>query len=343
MRRQSEFLLTIGEVDRASDTATKAYEQACDLKLPLREYCRVRAEISIAQGKAVEAHQLLTKQDDDHPGTRWDFDNVLGTVLLRQRKPTSAQCAFANALVQSELWLSRSDANPNAQVGKALALAGLAACGDADALERSKKAYRTAIGPETGMGTIAEWRTRLQHLAMSAKPDLLREILSDVLGNLAPIGGATVSESERGQIFISYAHEDALWVERLTKVLSPAIRNKRIDVWYDAKIKPGQKWRKEIETALEGARVGVLFVSPDFLASDFINDQELPFLLSAAEQRGVKLLWVYVTPSLVEETPLIELQCVHSYDRPLDSLAPHELAQCILDIAREIKVAYEAH
>jgi tetratricopeptide (TPR) repeat protein len=340
-RQQSEVLLTLGEVDRAADTAVKTYQQARDLKLPLREYCRVCAETSITQGKVAEAYRLLTEQRDDHPGSRWDFDNVLGTVLLRQRRLEEARHAFTRALGQSDVWLSRSSANQNARAGKALALAGLAACGQADALRRAQEEYRAAMGPDTGMGTIAEWRRRLEQLAVGVKPDLLGEILSDVFGPQAPRGGATLLQNERSQVFISYAHEDKPWVEKLTKVLSPAIRNNKVDVWYDAKIKPGQEWRQEIETALSRARVGVLLVSPDFLASNFIAEEELPFLLQAAKQRGVKLVWIYVAPCLVEETPLIALQCAHAYDQPLDSLAQHELSQCLVDIAREIRTAYE--
>jgi internalin A len=86
----------------------------------------------------------------------------------------------------------------------------------------------------------------------------------------------------------------------------------------------------------------VLLVTPDFLASDFINDHELPFLLKAAKEREVSLIWIYVKHSLVEETPIIELQCAHEYNRPLTSLTPHELSECLVEIAREIKKACEA-
>jgi hypothetical protein len=143
-------------------------------------------------------------------------------------------------------------------------------------------------------------------------------------------------------VFFSYAHEDIHWVQEVSKVLSPAIRNKKVEVWYDAKINKGDKWREAISAALDKTRVGVLLVSPNFLASDFINEQELPFLLSAAEERNVRLLWIYVAPAMVEETPLGELQCTHDYDRPLLLLSDAERAQCLVNIARQIKRVYES-
>ncbi len=144
-REQSGVFLTIGEIDSALDAAARAYEQARDLKRPLREYCRAWAEARLAQGKAAEAYRLLMEPTDDQPGARWDFDNVLGTVLLCLRRPEAAQQAFARALEQSEVWLSRSNENPGARSDKAAALAGLAVCGQADSLLRAKEAYRAAI------------------------------------------------------------------------------------------------------------------------------------------------------------------------------------------------------
>jgi hypothetical protein len=49
--------------------------------------------------------------------------------------------------------------------------------------------------------------------------------------------------------------------------------------WSDHAILPGEFWRREIEEALERAHFGLLLLSPQFLASDFIGAEELPKLL----------------------------------------------------------------
>jgi tetratricopeptide (TPR) repeat protein len=342
MESQAECLFRAGAFENGAALATKAYEHARDLKLPLRDYRRLLAEIYLAQGNPDEASRLLTEQEDMHPGARWDFDNLVGTVQLRRRRQQEGLEAFNRALAQCEDWLTRFSENPDASAGKALALAGLAACGQVTALTRATGAYRCAMDLNKDSGVVCELKRRLQQLVAGAKPALFDGLIAEVFMNCGILDVNTGMNVAQDQVFISYAHADVTVVQDLNKVLSPAIRNKKVEVWYDAKIKKGEKWRQEIERALNRTRVAVLVVTPNFLDSNFINEQELPFLINAAAERGVKLLWIYAAPCMVDETALSEFQCANDYNRPLLSLTPAERAQCLLDIAREIKSAYES-
>src|SRR5215210_6444645 len=77
-------------------------------------------------------------------------------------------------------------------------------------------------------------------------------------------------------VFLSYCHADEAWKARLVKHLAGLERDGRLRVWNDRLIRAGQTWLPEIETAMGEARVAVLLVSPDFLASTFITDARGP-------------------------------------------------------------------
>jgi hypothetical protein len=85
----------------------------------------------------------------------------------------------------------------------------------------------------------------------------------------------------RDLVFVSYSHRDAAWRERLGVIIKPWVRNGGLKYWADPYIQVGDDWQRKIEAPLARARVGVLLLTADFLASDFICDYEIPPLLAA--------------------------------------------------------------
>ena len=146
----------------------------------------------------------------------------------------------------------------------------------------------------------------------------------------------------RDQVFISYSHEDRVWLQRLQKHLKPYVRNATISVWDDTQIKTGTKWRDEIAAALAAARVGVLLVSPNFLASDFIAEKELPPLLEAARKDGLKIVWVPISASAFKKTPIADFQAAYNPATPLDSLSEAQQNKALVEICEKIEAAYGA-
>jgi hypothetical protein len=128
---------------------------------------------------------------------------------------------------------------------------------------------------------------------------------------------------KRGGLFVSYSHHDAKWLGRISTMLSPLIREEAIQVWDDTRIAPGSHWRGAINGAIDRAQVALLLVSPSFLASRFIADEELPPLLRAAREEGLVILWVLVSPCLYAKTAIAEFQAAHNIPNPWTACRHH--------------------
>ncbi|HRX71872.1 MAG: SUMF1/EgtB/PvdO family nonheme iron enzyme [Gammaproteobacteria bacterium] len=145
----------------------------------------------------------------------------------------------------------------------------------------------------------------------------------------------------RDQVFISYSHADSDWLRRLQIMLAPLRRQGMLDVWEDTRIQVGQDWKAEIEKALMRAKVAVLLVSPDFLASDFIVRHELPPLLEAAKKQGATILWVPLRHSLYRVTEIACYQAAYDPGTPLSTLTLAEQDAALVRIA-EALIAVES-
>ena len=215
--------------------------------------------------------------------------------------------------------------------------------------------------------SLEAWRIRLERLAeLIARPRdlpwlkgtvvLKPEIKSDSrvaakqeVANVEFVfylSAETIKETEksgpmmRNQLFISYSHRDKAWLDRLRVHLRPLERHGLIELFDDSKIKPGARWRDEIRAALDKAKVAILLVSADFLASDFIAEDELPPLLKKAQAGGAKILPLIVSACRFHrEKSLSEYQAVNDPKKPLASLTPAESEQVLATVSEAVEEA----
>lgn len=168
------------------------------------------------------------------------------------------------------------------------------------------------------------YNTRIvQHMRKSL--DSSSQVPSNAAGNSSHLStkessqkvADTVSSPYRDKVFISYSHKDKKFLDELLAHLKPLERVGRVSAWSDQQIQPGSKWLEEIKKALASTKVAVLLVTKDFLASDFIQQNEIAPLLKAAHEDGVAIQWVLVRDCNWKKTALKDYQAAYSPDKPL--------------------------
>jgi internalin A len=140
----------------------------------------------------------------------------------------------------------------------------------------------------------------------------------------------------KNEIFISYCHANKKWLNKVKVAIKPLMRNQIINEWDDTKILPGQDWKFEINKALEKSNIAILLVTPEFLASDFIMNDELPYFLEKKAKNELTILWLLISPCLHELTDLSKIQCVNSPSSPLDELTQSTQNEVFVKLSKTI-------
>ena len=160
-----------------------------------------------------------------------------------------------------------------------------------------------------------------------------------------------------GSLFVCYSRRDnesenpkERWLDRFLEFIKPLVRQEALRVWSDKEIKIGDDWHTKIQNQLAAAKAVVLFVSPAFLASDYIADNELPVLLRRVKESGVPIFQLLISPCLYEETKfkypdpktgpeefvLSSLQAANAPSKTLIEMSEAEQDHVMLDVAREL-------
>ena len=97
-------------------------------------------------------------------------------------------------------------------------------------------------------------------------------------------------------VFISYSHKDEDLKNLLFIQLKALVQQGDITLWDDRKIGTGDDWYPAIEDALQKAMVGICLISADYLASDFINKEEIPAFIEKRDKEGMLIVPILVRP-----------------------------------------------
>ncbi|MEP0781765.1 toll/interleukin-1 receptor domain-containing protein [Microcoleus sp. ZQ-A2] len=148
-----------------------------------------------------------------------------------------------------------------------------------------------------------------------------------------------ISLTESIEVFFSYAHEDAELKNELVKHLSILKRQGVITAWHDREITAGTEWASEIDTHLNAARVILLLISSDFLASDYCYDIELKRAMERHEDKEARVIPVILREVDWKGAVFGKLQALPKNAAPVASWGNRD--QAFADVARGIRKAIE--
>jgi hypothetical protein len=99
---------------------------------------------------------------------------------------------------------------------------------------------------------------------------------------------------------------------------------------------PGAKWQKEIESTLRVTKVAVLLVSPDFLASDAIMNEEMKPLLAAAENEEITIIPVILRPCGFSHSSIAQYTPINDPSTPLSTMTRGKREAIWVQVAEQL-------
>ena len=180
------------------------------------------------------------------------------------------------------------------------------------------EALHPGMEQEAALTAFRQFRKRLKDIAADAKLDLELETdtqtrtppnqrscwftgadgAAETMTELVEQETGHVSRSNQGafelrdnktviRYFLSFAHTDKKFKDDLIALLENYLNSAseyQFEIWHDGLILPGDNWHQEIQNAIANCHFGLLLVSPAFLASPYICNNELPnFIASDGE------------------------------------------------------------
>jgi hypothetical protein len=119
--------------------------------------------------------------------------------------------------------------------------------------------------------------------------------------------------SQIPSVFISYAHKDRNFVDRLASDL----RRRRVKVWFDERLQSGEAWRRQLAIAIENTNAFVLVMSPASVAS-----QTVVWEIDTAQALNKKIIPLMYQDCTIPKTilPVQYLPVGANYSKSIDDL-----------------------
>jgi len=139
------------------------------------------------------------------------------------------------------------------------------------------------------------------------------------------------------EIFFSYSHKDEKLRNQLEAHLSQLMHQGLIAGWHDRKIAVGAEWEGQIDGHLNSARVILLLISADFLASRYCYDVEMKRALERHSAGEARVVPIILRPCDWHASPFGKLKALPKDAKPVTDWQSRDKA--FTDVALGIRAA----
>jgi hypothetical protein len=153
------------------------------------------------------------------------------------------------------------------------------------------------------------------------------------------VGGGVKMHKKPIEVFFSYSHQDEKLRDELAKHLSILERQGIISSWHDRQIPAGIEWAGEIDEHLNTARIILLLISSDFLASNYCYSIEMERAIKRHETGEAQVIPVILRPVDWQGAPFEKLQALPKNARPVTSWTNQD--EAFADVTRGIRKAVD--
>jgi hypothetical protein len=138
------------------------------------------------------------------------------------------------------------------------------------------------------------------------------------------------------EIFCSYSHKDEPLRREFESHVAMLRRQNLVQIWHDRQILSGDDWAGDLDEHLNTADIVTLFVSSDFLASDYCYEKEMTRAMARAAQKEALVVPIIVRPCDWSDAPFGRLQAIPTDARPVTKWENRDEAWT--DVAKYLKI-----
>ncbi len=145
----------------------------------------------------------------------------------------------------------------------------------------------------------------------------------------------TTTQRDSVYVFFAYARRDRSLRDKLEDHLSNLKYRGLITTWHDTEIRAGEEWLRQVEIYLNSARIILLLISSDFMASEYCYSIEMKRAMGRHERGEARVIPIMLRPVLFRDEPFTRLRMLPTNGKPIVSWRNRDSA--FVDVALGIE------